>query len=295
MSQELTIPLSDMSAKDMAAFLGQAEVATTGFPRFAINRDAEDDDENTLPVGTYVVWSPEHEINVYSKTATIRPMMQRFHYAIYDSDENKWSNQSIKIRDLFSDEAIDEKGGVKCGKVSKRDLKNLSQADQDYQKKIRCYRTIYGLASMEGVSAKGDDITLTEISCIWKTSGSNFMPLAEVFDQVIKQKKLMFNFAINLAKPRKEKNGANVYYVAVPTIDLSTEIPFTDGNMETLKTFNDIVSAENVEIESKWRNANKQHIIVGDNQAESFDNSGALDVDFKVMPPEEDLNDEIGL
>src|SRR5690349_18626141 len=100
----------------MAAATGANVASSNGLPRLRINRESEDDNGNTVPVGTYCV--VYNDVAIYAKQVKFRPFLNTYQYMVYDSKSNSYTNKSIIIKN-FNEQAIDELGGLKCGKIAR--------------------------------------------------------------------------------------------------------------------------------------------------------------------------------
>ena len=65
----------------------------------------------------------------------------------------------------------------------------------------------------------------------------------------------MFNHTLSLETERR-KSGSNVFYVSSITVN-QDEVKFTKDDMELMKKFQDIVTTENEEVVTLWKDANK--------------------------------------
>ena len=196
----------------------------------------------------------------------------------YDAEKNEDSNRSIIFKS-WKDEAIDAKGGVRCGKIPAKELANLSEEERTKQKAIKCYRLIYGLVSFDGVLPGGAEAHVTNLPVLWKVTGSNFKPVGEAIESLRRRGKVMFNHTLTL-KTKKKKAGSNVFYVSDITVD-KDEVSFTDTEKETLLSFQETINTENEEIVELWRQAKKaEPISVKASEAE------AVDAEFEDDPVE---------
>lgn len=113
---------SSSKAEELMKMIGQGAMDTgPQWPLLRINRLSDDDDGNTLPVGTFMLNSKQVGDRVYGKPALFRPFMNRYQYARYDAQTEKYTNFSVMFSD-FNDDIPDELGGFKCGKVAKKNL-----------------------------------------------------------------------------------------------------------------------------------------------------------------------------
>ena len=247
--------IDNLSSEQIMSMIGQEKSSPGSFlPKLSINRFPENDDGAEVPVGSYATYVPELDGIAYGKPVTFRPFINAYQYMEYNADKNEYSNRSIIFKS-WKDEAIDIKGGVRCGKVPAKELFNLSDEEKMKQKAIKCYRLIYGTVSFDGVIAGGDKTKVSSLPVLWKVTGSNFKPVGEAIESLRRRGKVMFNHTLTL-KTKKKKAGSNVFYVSDITVD-KDEVEFTDKEKEILLSFQDVINTENEEIVELWRAAKK--------------------------------------
>jgi hypothetical protein len=289
-SKEL-VPAGAGSLADLMKMIGQgqAEQQTSRWPFLKINRDADDDEGNSLPVGTFTMYSKQAGKRVYGKPALLRPLLNRYQYRLFDPDKEQYINNSIIFTD-FGEDIPDEQGGFKCGKVSAKNLDTLTTLQAQAQKNIKCFRLVYGLVSLNGVTPEGEKITVDNEPVVWKVRGSNFMPIGEVFESLRKQKKLLFNYQISLDLERQKK-GSNVYYVAKPTLANDDPIPLLSVDMDLLKEFITDIENQNAEIWEKHKRVQSKQPTASEKKALKVIEGESEEVSLTTL--EHDMNDSI--
>lgn len=248
-------------------------------PQLRINRDGQievDGEPVLIPMGAYCV--SQDGKAVYSKTAKFRPFINAFQYQTYDSATEKYTNKSVIIKNFF-EEAVDEQGGLKCGKVSKEQLANLSESAAAEQKKITCYRKMYGLLTMEGTSPPSKDkIEIVDLPVVWNMARSNFNAVKNSLDAVGKMKHHIFQHQYNLPATTKDKKGTTTFFLINVEPDLGTVLNFTSEDMATFKMFQDIIDRENKSIVNKWKASKK----INSNNDSYISASKELELDDEV-------------
>ena len=258
MSNELQA-FEALSKEEIMKMTGQddgSQISSGSLPRLTINRTSEDDDGNALRTGVYTIYDSESEAKVYSlkdKAVHFRPFINAYQYMEYDAENNNYPCSSVVFKS-WKDEPIDSNGGVRCGKVIGKDKQQLTQAEIDSQRNIKCYRLVYGLLSMEATTATGEATAIAEMPVLWRVTGMNFKPIGETLKSLKGRNSLMFNHVLNLTTKRK-KSGSNVFYVASIRVD-DKEIQFSKKDLEHMDMFNDIVNEENTRVSEKWKDAN---------------------------------------
>ena len=255
MSDEL-VNIKGMSDEQIMQAIGQDDGSSAGtnIPRLAINRTPEDDDGNQLPVGHFYTYDSAVGQNVYAKPATLRPFISAMQYMHYDADKGEYVNRSIIFKS-WKDEAIDILGGTKCGKIPFKERANLTPAQLEQQRTIRCYKLVYGLLSFkDGKTANGNAHNVENLPVLYRVTGTAFSPVSAALDQLKKRKKLMFNCSFSL-ETKRQKKGGNVFYVPEITVNADANLQLSDADMETLKVFQESIDIENKEVIDLYNSA----------------------------------------
>jgi len=253
-----------LSKEEIMKMTGQDDgsvISTGTIDRLIINRAAEDDDGNQLSAGVYSTYDPSIESRVYSikdKPIQFRPFINAYQYMEYDPDNNNYPCTSVIFKQ-WNEEAIDSSGGVNCGRIRGKDKENLTQAQIDAQRHIKCYRLVYGLVSMDATTPTGDPTKVEDLPVLFRVTGSNFIPIGESLKSLKGRDSLMQNHILNMTT-KKRKAGSNVYYVSNVNID-TKEVPFTQKDLEHMDMFNNLIQEENARVSAKWQKAhsNKEH------------------------------------
>ena len=249
-----------LSKEEIMRMTGQDDgsiISTGTISRLTINRAAEDDDGNQLSSGVYTVYDSAIQAKVYSTKDTaiqFRPFINAYQYMEYDVENNNYPCSSVVFKS-WKDEPIDSNGGVRCGKVIGKAKEQLTQAEIDSQRNIKCYRLVYGLVSMTGATATGDATTVDALPVLFRVTGSNFTPIGESLKSLKGRDSLMQNHLLNLTTKRR-KAGSTVYYVSNVSVD-TKEIPFTKKDLEHMDMFNALIEEENIRVSEKYQNAHK--------------------------------------
>ena len=247
--------IENKSVKDVMALTGQSsgDEFVLPFSYLSVNRDADDADGNTLPVGTFKLASNTLG-NIYAKSVSFRPFMNTFRYSKYDAELEKTVSRTVFFKSFSEKEIPDSAGGMKCGKVTGKAKNDLSDVEVVEQKAIKCHRHLFGVVTMTGVDKDGKEFTVENHPVAMKLGGVNFMPIGEAMDALTKKKLLMFNHEFNLSLKR-DKNGATVFYHIIPEVDYTKRVDFTDSDMDVLNTFLSHVEHENTKILDAWSKA----------------------------------------
>jgi len=114
-----------LSTEELMAITGQ-EVKRSFLPRLSINRQSENEEGVTLPMGSYTFYHDATGTSVYAKEVSFRPFLNRYQYMAYDPEERKYTSRSIVFQNWDQD-AIDSTGTLRCGKVNARNIDTLCQ------------------------------------------------------------------------------------------------------------------------------------------------------------------------
>lgn len=248
------VSFDEKSFHEIAKLTGATTRETIVLPNLTINRSSEDDEGNTVPSGTFKV--AQNGVAVYGKTAIFRPFINSYQYVEYDPVSNTYPNRSIVIKS-FNEEPIDLLGGLSCGKVPFKNLDKLDPEEQLRQKNIKCRRLMYGLVSFPDTVNTTEEVT--DLPVLFRLASSNFMAPSDALNAVTRLKHQYFQHNLELSLKR-EKKGATVYYLVQVKPNLKDLIEFTDDNMDTFRTFQEVIDRENSFIASKWRTAKKNAV-----------------------------------
>jgi hypothetical protein len=231
----------------LMALIGQKDLSVDSgsekryLPRLAIEHNTEDEEGNTLPRGQWRVQNALGK-NIHMKEIVFRPFLRRYMYSVWDQNEQNYSSMTIQAGS-FGDTFLDSAGGLKCGKLSAKDLEALAHDDpaRTLQAGIKCSQVIYGTVDVEGEA----------IPHVWYARGTNFMPVSDWIKTLEKQGKLLFNTRANLTTVR-QKAGGSIFYKA--GIEIKDYVEFSPKmDVPILESFMDIVNIHNTEIENKYR------------------------------------------
>lgn len=265
---------------DMAEALGQdtgPQNSDGRLPTIKVNSDViEKDGEPFINPGCFVL---DYEgTKVYAKTVQFRPYINVYQYRLYNAANPKESISSILIKN-FKEEAIDEAGGLRCGKLTKAEIESIPEEKRsDADNGARTYRVIYGTVSMEGVAEDGAKVKVNSVPAQFQLRGSNFMPFGEVLQALTKNRKLMYNFMFTVSLQRK-KQGAVTYYVLQFDVDMNKSIPFKEEDATILGQFEELIQSVNKRVTDKYnrfqnaraRNSAKQNKKIEDDLNDSLE------------------------
>lgn len=275
--------ISDAFSPEIAALLGQ-NINGGGniLPRLAPNADHVveiDGQEYSVPAGAFKV-RDEAGNTVYSRKVTFRPIMQRFHWAKYDEKGNDGKGgyvaYSLYVPDHKTD-PLDDQGGIACGKLrgkAARDEANLSEAQKAVQKAVQSFRLVWGLVTLTGTTATGQEVTLTDYPVELRCRGVNYMPFSEqVEDKLTRAKRMLPQAELNLSTTRHKK-GQTTYYVIGYEMDPTKVLPITPSVVEAIQKFAEHAKVWNEGIMEKHKAARAKTVDA------PFDTDAGLEGDW---------------
>ncbi len=271
LSTNLPTSFEGVSDSELMAATGQGEEYGLGLPSLRVNYDDEDDDGNKIPRGQWVLYCDGGPI--FAPNVDFRVIYATYQYSHYDAEEGKTISKSAHFMD-FREEVYDTAGGMKCGKLPRKTFETLSKAEQDMQRKIKLSRVLFGLVDIAGVDKKGKKAKVAQIPCVFYARGTNYMPLSNLLQDMLKKRVVMQRTLINLALKR-EKNEGVTYWEAVPTIT-EEHIDLTQDDFELLKNFAASAEAENEEVYGKWKKAVIKENVAQKDVASSLDPDDGL-------------------
>lgn len=249
--EDYTIPdIANVSDEDLRRLSGQQE--TERMPRLSINHSAENADGDDLPRGKWMV-TDQDGVTVYADEVLFQPLLKRFSFSVWDNDENRFSTQTIQAPSMNSI-FYDSVGGEKCGKLPKPEIEKLKKgsAEAVAQASIKCNQIFYGLATIKkGVNEKGKKAKCENVPCIWYAKGMSFMPVADYFKVIDKQKRTMCKTLVALGKPERHANGTNVYYSA-GELTTDGDAPFGTLEQATFGEFAKMINGFNQKIMAEY-------------------------------------------
>ena len=228
--------------------------------RLSINYDTEDENENPLPRGHFVLKLDGE--NVYAKDVKFRAFMRLYAYSYWDNSSQEFTS-SVQMPSL-GDQFADSSGTYKCGKLSREQIEAL--ADNDPQKviqsSIKCNQVLYGVVSMKGKKASGEEANVENTPCVYYAKGTNYVTFSTTLASLAKQNKPMVRTNL-LLSTNKQKSGGNSYFSVNVKIGDSVD-SLSDDDKSLLKEFSVAIKSVNESVMEKHRSAVKQKTKDGD-------------------------------
>lgn len=220
-------------------------------PLLKINYSEEDDSGNELKKGYFELRTEDGP--VYAKDATIRVFADYMQYLDYDPDQNAVVNKTIIHR--IGDEPIDELGGIRCGKPTSKDLRELPEEDRLKYKDVTCFRYLYATVTMDAETATGDKVEVKDAPCLFRLKGASFLAFSEQVIEPCRAQKLQFNQVTSTLTTKRQKKGSVTYFVIEFSPDFSNIMEISTDDLHFMTKILDTVNAENKQIMQKYNDA----------------------------------------
>ena len=278
MSDMITMDdLNEENMSKLAAMVGQTETRSNvqqGLPRLAIEQQADNDDGEPLPKGSFRIRLDNN--TVYAKEITVRMFVRYYSYDLWNQNSPEDSVRTV-LSPSLSDDFPDTSGGMKCGKLNKQEVEALSTNSLEHakQKSIKCTQVIYGViaGAKDATDTTGEAVDLKGTPFIWSARGSAFMPVANYIREV-PSNKIIFGQKVSIATKRN-KNGGITYYT--PVFDKPQPVKIVDEDVETLNTFMKDIEKWNERVLKQY-NERKENVIAMDDLdvAKALENAEAI-------------------
>ena len=274
------ITMDDLTEENMAklaAMVGQTETRSNvqqGLPRLAIEQQADNDDGEPLPKGSFRIRLDNN--TVYAKEITVRMFVRYYSYDLWNQQSPEDSIRTVLAPSL-SDDFPDTSGGMKCGKLNKQEVEALSTNSLEHakQKSIKCTQVVYGVitGAKDATDTTGEAVDLKGTPFIWSARGSAFMPVANYIREV-PSNKIIFGQKVSIATKRN-KNGGITYYT--PVFDKPQPVKIVDEDVETLNTFMKDIERWNERVLKQY-NERKENVLAMDDLdvAKALENAEAI-------------------
>ena len=235
----------------LAALLGANDKPQSAdrLPQLKVNTMRKDAQGRKIEQGLfYLNGMDEH---IYAESVRIRPLSQLFQWINYDPEENKVVNKTLLIPN-FRCEALDMKGGTRCGKPTSKVLKEMPKEEQKKYTNIKCFRQLRVLVSYKGADADGNEVTIENQPAIMLLKGSNFNPFEDEFIKSIPRGKNFYDYWADVSAEELQ-NGSVIYYVMHFKPDLKKELSLDQPTYDSMKVMADLIERENNVVEKAYQ------------------------------------------
>lgn len=257
MSNEV-VDLNVLNAEELNAQLGFNTRKQQPFPYLKINREAEDDNGNTLPVGTFYIDDGVNE-RVYSKNIEFKILFRGYQYINYNADTKRLVDSSVILPTFFG-EFKSTSGKIACGRLSKKRMDEggahlATQEQLSLQKSVKLKTMLFGTVSYKGKTQDGTEVEVVDQLVMYKPSASAAMEFDKVIKSIVAEGRAVANTTLAI-KTKREKNGDNVYYVPVVTIEQGAGSVVKNAFALVTKVL-EFVKANNTFVEERYAKALK--------------------------------------
>jgi hypothetical protein len=249
---------------ELNAILGlndKPQQSTNRLPELKFSTQRKDAEGNDIRQFEGMLYLKNYEQAVYAKSVKIRVLSQLFQWIDYDPDENKVRNKTLLIP-FMSHEARDQRGGIRCGKPTSREMKDWSPDRKAQYKSITLFRQLRCLVSYTGTTVDGNEVTVENVPAIILNKNSSYMNFE---DEVVKKLNgRNYNDVWIDVHGEEHQNGSVTYYTWHYTPDLKNPVPMDDKTFDTMIHFAEMVQKENQAIDASYERALRERSIDDD-------------------------------
>ena len=249
---------------ELNAILGlndKPQQSTNRLPELKFSTQRKDAEGNDIRQFEGQLYLKNYEQAVYAKSVKIRVLSQLFQWIDYDPDENKVRNKTLLIP-FMSHEARDQRGGIRCGKPTSREMKDWSPDRKAQYKSITLFRQLRCLVSYTGKTVDGKEVTVENVPAIILNKNSSYMNFE---DEVVKKLNgRNYNDVWIDVHGEEHQNGSVTYYTWHYTPDLKNPVPMDDKTFDTMIHFAEMVQKENQAIDASYERALRERSIDDD-------------------------------
>ena len=279
MTTNLPATVGDLTYNEFMAMSGM-DIDHMGrdIPTLRVNYDDEDEKKRPLRRGIWVLNHKDHG-KVYSDSVDVVIYLNRYQYSHYDLELKKTVATSVFFK-TFNDEIMDDAGGFKCGKMTRKEQLLLDPITLKAQKEIKLSRVIFLTVTMQGKTAEGVDVSVENYPALFYGRGTHYLPISNYVDNMHRNKMHGAFFQTRFTLDRKKNEGVS-YWEVVPVTVGPREL--TGEDYEITKKFNLLVEHENEGIVEKFNKVRAKN--QGKALANSFVKEGSITADFEDITP----------
>jgi len=263
MNQVSTIDQSSM--KTLVASLGAGTGANDNIPQvnmpsIRMNQEAmigtgRDAEKNPF-FGCFFLKTEDPEDYVYGESMIIRPLSNVFQYTHMDFDRpsgEQCINKTVQISS-WDQEPRDEKGTLRCGKPTSKEMEGWSKEERGKYKDIVCTRIIRCVATYTGKKANGEEVTVENHPAIIWHAKNHYRDFEDQVIRKIPRNANIFDYEVELV-PNFGTGQAGNQYANFTFKPILKRLEMTEEVFETLKVIKDIIDTSNARIEKSYTDA----------------------------------------
>lgn len=199
---------------------GGAANEGTGPKKLVINTASKDADGNKRAVGAWHIDGTDMYLDGAVKFRPVRYVNKLIRYVENANKGFDFVGHSVYFTD-FREEIIDSTGGLALGRKFGKELRTLSDDEQEANKKLAgTYADVFGLVTF------GDT---DPVPCVLRVRGGKLKAILDAFNSVPKDKRYsQYNFDLETYQETDEKTKkVKAYWSIKVTPDMSQVLPIT--------------------------------------------------------------------
>lgn len=243
---------TDMNMAELNAILGINNTPATSsarLPELKISSKRKDASGNDIKnfQGNFYVRGAEKE--VYAPKVKIRVLSQLFQWIDFDDQNMTVRNKTLLIP-FLNMEPRDQKGTVRCGKPTSKEMLDWPNDRKAKYKSITLYRQLRCLVSYTGKTASGEEVVVENQPCIIMNKNSSYMAFED--DVIKKLNGRNYSDVWVECSTSEHENGSVVFYKWHYTPDLLNPVPMDQDTYDTMVHFAQLVQKENQRIDAAY-------------------------------------------
>tara|TARA_X000001036_G_scaffold251314_1_gene234015 strand:- start:1367 stop:2200 length:834 start_codon:yes stop_codon:yes gene_type:complete len=219
------------------------------FPILKVNYSKIDKNNNKVTKGVFTINHPDG--NLYAESVWFRPLLQTFKWQNYDFDNNEMIVETIEVRNIFTEEPIDSKGTLRCGKPT---AKLMTEKDKEKFKNVSFSRIVRGLIKAEMKDAKGKTHSIENLPVVMFLKGSNRDGIENEYFRKLPSGEHMRDHWVNM-KIEERSNGSVDYYVIHYVADMDERLVMNQPTVETIQVITNQIEEKNKAIRDQYTEA----------------------------------------
>jgi hypothetical protein len=157
-------------------------------------------------------------------------------------------------------EPKDEKGTLRCGKPTSRDMEGWSKERKSKYKSISLSRQLRCLVNYTGKTATGEEVVVENVPAIIFNKKTSYLSFEDDVVKKMGSNKDLTDYNIECSA-NEHVNGSVVYYTWSYKPDLSVQIPLQPEVHKTMMHFAKMVMEDNKKIEESYTRSLKERSI----------------------------------
>jgi hypothetical protein len=249
-SQEIALVGNDEKAE--LAILAGIPQGGSDLAVLRVNNRDMDKEGLEYPVGVFSLYDGEDTI--YGNLTHCKILSSGYQVREYNKADERYASETIFFSNNREADVEDTAGGMRCGKMFGRDVKELDEVNDAAliaaQKLKKFYRVVWGVASIKGIYQDGTKKEGLNIPFLMRYTGNAFMPMCDYLE-ALKEEILEVETDWEL---EQMAGPSGSFYVAKPS--RGKDSPLTVDEKNTLYGLVKNRNSWNENVMSKWRKKN---------------------------------------